>query len=678
MAQIHGSLRDDKATYGEKVVLSHLEQNLPKEFAVYVECPLNDHRQLRYPDFIVSTNYGVIVLEVKDWVEILKATKYQVTLRTRENKIRTEGNPVETAREYAILLNNELRRLDNGNQRLQIPWGFAVVLPNLPNSVITQLRAAWGEEFVFNTNDLKAHVVTNRLKNTLPVKHIRSLSRRELGLIRATINPVVLIEQPERTVILDEQQEVIVTEPIKERPAQKLPDPVQVEQIGFLEEEKTNEPAEVPVELLDYELELSRNAAVRLVRGIAGSGKSLVLAQRARYLASMYPEWNILVLTFNKELRKHLDARFKGVKNIQTRHFHGICSSMMYKYRTWNPTGSDGWLERFKDEFPIIQQFGVDYLADEIEWLFDLQISSFDQYADTSRKGRVRVLGAQQRQQVFEVFQAYKAYLDQEGLFDWAEIPHILLDGINKEQINPKTYDAILIDEAQDFAPGWIRLVTRLLAKGGIMFLADDPTQSIYRLYSWREKGVQVVGRTRWLKVPYRNTYEIYKAAYQIIASDEALQKSLEEEGVLVVPELNSGSMRHGPKPLLRHYANFGAEISNVQHKIQYLLQSGIASQQIAVLHRTNAGVKKLKETLRGTDVQINTFHAFKGMEFEAVFLCQVNETSVTKDSEEARQKERRLVYMAMTRAREHLFLGFSEKLPGKFRKLDGYVDYVS
>jgi hypothetical protein len=44
------------------------------------------------------------------------------------------------------------------------------------------------------------------------------------------------------------------------------------------------------------------------------------------------------------------------------------------------------------------------------------------------------------------------------------------------------------------------------------LFLADDPMQSIYRYYSWREKGVPVAGRTRWLRIPYRNTREIYQA----------------------------------------------------------------------------------------------------------------------------------------------------------------------
>ena len=72
MAEVIGFLRED-ATYGEKATLKLLGKNLPKDFTVYVESPIHKKRDIRYPDFVVVTNYGVIVLEVKDWVTILNA-----------------------------------------------------------------------------------------------------------------------------------------------------------------------------------------------------------------------------------------------------------------------------------------------------------------------------------------------------------------------------------------------------------------------------------------------------------------------------------------------------------------------------------------------------------------------------------------------------------------------------
>ncbi len=55
MAEIIGFLRDDSATFGEKLVLKLLRQNLPKEFTVFVETPIHKKREIRYPDFIVLT-----------------------------------------------------------------------------------------------------------------------------------------------------------------------------------------------------------------------------------------------------------------------------------------------------------------------------------------------------------------------------------------------------------------------------------------------------------------------------------------------------------------------------------------------------------------------------------------------------------------------------------------------
>ena len=85
MAEVIGFLRED-ATYGEKQTLKLLKQNLPKDFAVYVESPIHKKRDIRYPDFVVVTNYGVIVLEVKDCVTIVRADPSGATIRGSEGE----------------------------------------------------------------------------------------------------------------------------------------------------------------------------------------------------------------------------------------------------------------------------------------------------------------------------------------------------------------------------------------------------------------------------------------------------------------------------------------------------------------------------------------------------------------------------------------------------------------
>ena len=106
MAEVIGFLRND-ATYGEQQTKRLLQQNLPKEYTVYVETPIYKSREIRYPDFIILTNYGLIVLEVKDWVMIIKADPQGCEIRTRAGETRRESNPVYIARDMAITLSQE-------------------------------------------------------------------------------------------------------------------------------------------------------------------------------------------------------------------------------------------------------------------------------------------------------------------------------------------------------------------------------------------------------------------------------------------------------------------------------------------------------------------------------------------------------------------------------------------
>src|SRR5687768_11174533 len=150
---------------------------------------------------------------------------------------------------------------------------------------------------------------------TFPAARLRPLLKSEYDTIRATISPVVEIELPARSpFVLDEQQEKIVAEPV--RPEPSIPTRSRKEeaahQDALFESISTPEPEDDMLELPADEEKLARNTAIRLVRGFAGSGKSLVLIQRARFLAAQYPDWKIGVFTFNKPLQEELARAFAG------------------------------------------------------------------------------------------------------------------------------------------------------------------------------------------------------------------------------------------------------------------------------------------------------------------------------------------------------------------------------
>ena len=690
MGQVIGYLREDRATHGEKLVLTKLRDALPNDFYIYVECPLQHDRIQRFPDFIVVCRFGVVVLEVKDWVKIVSVDKYGATIRRRDGAINHRKNPVLDARDCATLLMTELEtipQLLGRRGRVIVPWGYAAILPNLHASVIAQIRGAWGKPYVLGAGDLDPHLATERLRATIP-RH-RNLRIHEVECVRGVINPSILIvpQEPEKrpSIILDQNQERIVTEAPRAPVVEELPRPVPVPILEQRPREARGEPvpesAPAVVEPPVIDQNIVFNAAIRLVRGVAGSGKTLVLVRRAAYLAAKHPEWRICVLTYNDALARTLRAQLKGqsgIKRVTT--FHRMCAALLKGHVAWkDPSDPEGWIRHHIERWPAAQVLGVEFLTDEIRWIKEMGINSRAGYLECSRKGRGLGLREAHRQQVYDVLDAYQDWLRQERTYDWSDIPHMVLQGMDDGDIRTGVYDAILIDEAQDFAPVWIAVIRRLLKPdGGLLFLTDDPSQSIYRHYSWREKGIPVVGRTRWLRVPYRNTREIYQAAYEVIRQDEILKRHLQEElGLVWEPDLTNQYLRSGPRPELRRFPSAEEELTFVRLEIERLLQEGVDSEEIAVLHRRKTGVKRLKSRLRGLGVKVATFHALKGLEFDVVFLSQMQETfgPQTRGAEETLSEERRLVYMAMTRARQRLYLNYEGRWPEPIASVLEYSD---
>jgi len=430
------------------------------------------------------------------------------------------------------------------------------------------------------------------------------------------------------------------------------------------------------------EHKLVTNMAVRLIRGTAGSGKTLVLTRRAQYLSAQQPAWRLCVLTFNNALAHSLEASLHGFSNVKVSTFHSLCKGLLKGYTDYKPQDVAGWLRANLRHFPAGADMGSEFVEQEIRWIKDMGFADRAMYLEAERHGRGRPLSQAQRQMLYDVVEAYHKYLAKQGFCDWGDIPYLVLQGMQEGRIQTGMYDAILIDEAQDFAPVWLKVVKYLInPESGLLFLCDDPSQSIYRYYSWQEKGIPVVGRTRWLRIPYRNTREIYQAAYEVIRRDEVLQKQLEQElgSAVVQPDIANSFVRSGPRPEVRCYANFDSEMLFVEAEIRRLLQDGVPAAQIAVLHRRTSGKNRLQQKLRGLGVHIDTFHGPKGLEFDVVFMTEMHETFNLggEPTPEELSEERRLVYMAMTRPRQRLCMTYIGRWPEPLRDVLAYVDHI-
>ena len=93
----------------------------------------------------------------------------------------------------------------------------------------------------------------------------------------------------------------------------------------------------------------------------------------------------------------------------------------------------------------------------------------------------------------------------------------------------------------------------------------------------------------------------------------------------------------------------------------------GLKPEQIAVLVYYKTDVDRVRGLLAGTGVFVNTIHGFKGMEMEAVIIPMIEKTFTRPDNEIA---DRRLLYMAMSRARSRLYLTYTGRLPKPFEEL--------
>ncbi|MEO8614511.1 MAG: UvrD-helicase domain-containing protein [Luteolibacter sp.] len=287
-------------------------------------------------------------------------------------------------------------------------------------------------------------------------------------------------------------------------------------------------------ELVD---ESSASARTRLVTGVAGSGKSLVLLYRALLSARLHPKAKVLILTHNRPLRFELERRSMHLAKIPANldcftFFEWAAKCVDFRGETLHyPSDIERTLKNLRTDFPSLEKLSTSFLADEIGWIKDNKLLPKDTYLNADRLGRGTRLTADQREKLWEIFRAYQNKLVELGVTDWHNIALRFHETAVVEQRLKRHYDAIFVDEAQFFAKSWFEIVRAALTPGGHLFLAADPTQGfLRRRQSWIAAGVNVRGRTTRLSHAYRNTRAILTFArdfYQARRNSEEAEMDL-------------------------------------------------------------------------------------------------------------------------------------------------------
>ena len=422
-----------------------------------------------------------------------------------------------------------------------------------------------------------------------------------------------------------------------------------------------------------------RFAGPARVAGSAGTGKTIVAIHRAVRLARDDAEARVLLASFSQPLADALARKLEVlapetggvVPRIVTASFRGIAEQMHQLEHGVRPRiASDAVLrERLAEAARAAQLKGFSDRFLLSEWINVIDawgIASAEAYAAVPRMGRKSRLGPNQRARLWPVFAAVRAALAAERYTTWAEVFSGLAEALAGRAAKP--FDHILLDEAQDLAPAELRFFAALAPTGpDALFLAGDVGQRIFQHpFSWAGLGVDVRGRSHTLKVCYRTSQQIRRAADHLLPTVLRDVDGLEDERRGVV------SVFAGPAPRVETFATAEQEAEAVRACLETWLADGVAGHEIGVFVRTPDLIARARSAVHGLEgaegVTTAPMHLAKGLEFRAVAVMACDQGVLPLDervadaADEAElddiyETERRLLYVACTRAREHLLL---------------------
>ncbi|MBY5448101.1 UvrD-helicase domain-containing protein [Rhizobium leguminosarum] len=415
------------------------------------------------------------------------------------------------------------------------------------------------------------------------------------------------------------------------------------------------------------------------VAGSAGTGKTIVAIHRAVRLARQNPNARILLASFSQPLADSMAKKLLVlapetggiVPRITTASFRGIAEQMHQLEHGVRPRiASEPMLrERLRDAATKadLKGFSDRFLLSEWTNVIDAWgITSPEAYATVQRMGRKSRLGPNQRERLWPVFESVRASLLSERYTTWSEVFTSLAGLILDRRSKP--FDHIIIDEAQDLAPAELRFFAALApATTDAIFLSGDVGQRIFQHpFSWAGLGIDVRGRSHTLKVCYRTSQQIRRAADKLLPNILRDTDGLEDERRGIV------SVFSGPPPEIRTFENEREEADNVRATIGAWLGEGIAAHEIGVFVRTPQLIPRARASVPGideaADIVTSPMSLAKGLEFRAVVVMACDEGILPLDErvadaadeaelDDVYETERRLLYVACTRAREHLVL---------------------
>jgi hypothetical protein len=594
------SSRFRQITSGENRLAERLQEKLEDDYLIWFDAPIGKKRL--HPDFIIlHPSRGLIVLEVKDWkLSTIRAINpFTATLITNEG-VKEQKNPLEQARDYAIAIKKMLEHdkflvQPEGRYqgKLAFPYSYGVVLPNITRRMFESqpvLGGAIEPNLVICKDEMTENVdageFQQRLWNFCTYEFGEPLTAEQIDRIRWHIFPE--LRSPEQLNLLEEDENESETEMV-------IPDLIKI------------------MDLQQEQLARSLGNGHRVIHGVAGSGKTIILAYRCQRLLEEVTK-PILVLCFSvplaARLRQMLHARGISDRQVTVRHFHRWCSDLLWKHNvpkpSWNQLQGETYTEKL-----------VHRVIQSVE---------------------TGLIPAGQ----------YGAVLIDEGHDfqpDWLRLV--------VQMIDPETQSLLLLyDDAQNLYGEKKKKKTA---------------------FSFKSVGIQAQGRTTILRVNYRNTAEVLAVAYEFVKEFLTTTEAENEDEPMLIQPQTAG--RRGVKPELIHLPNFHQETEHLVKRAKQFSERGIAWSQMAILYRSKFMGEQIYQHFEQAQLPIEwitrdndsrnydadapsikliTMHSSKGLEFPIVFVPGIG---FLPNSHGTSGEEARLLYVAMTRTTDRLIM---------------------
>ena len=456
---------------------------------------------------------GLFTLEVKDWKleNIQSVTHTEVALLTKQG-VKQLKNPLVQAREGAIAINDlletdpELVRTSGAYKgKLLCPYSYGIVLSNITRKAfdtIPALQQVLDPHLVICKDECLPSVDAGDFQSRL-----WAMSHYDFGvpLTLAQIDRIRWHLFPELR-ITPQQLSLLETEPEQnDEIAPDTPDLVSI------------------LDLHQEQLARSLGDGHRIFHGVAGSGKTLILACRAQHLAEVTQQ-PVLVLCFNVSLAAHIEGMIAAREPtsgppVLVRHFHGWCTDLLKTYRIGLPDRK--------------QYSGSAYVEQLVQ----------------------RVVNAVGDRTIPSGL--YGAILIDEG----HDFEALWFELVTK-MVSPKTNSLlVLYDDAQTLYGKRKR-----------------------RHFSFKSVGIQAQGRTTVLKINYRNPVEVLNLAYGFAKAAITSPASAQCDRPQLQP---ASAGRSGAVPELIMLPSFGREAVYLAERVQQFRERGTPWRSISILYRT-------------------------------------------------------------------------------------------